>query len=133
MAGKGLRIVETRSGADIDTALANHDAPSPLALLDVVGRPVAAIEDLDRLKQIAPNALILVLDPESHDEFALTARALGATHVISGQVTPPEVARLLSRWERLARERTLKAGWLAPPPESTEPEPWNWISAIIKC
>lgn len=128
-----MKIIETRSGADIDAALASNDDPCPLALIDLGHRPAATLEDLERLKESAPNALVLVLDPEGHDEVTLTAREFGATHLISGRVTPPEVARLLSRWKGLASERALKAGWLAPPPESAKPEPWNRISPIIGC
>ena len=132
MSHAGLKIVETRTGDDIETALVSTDDPYPLALMDVGNRPVATLEELDRLKQVTPNAFVLVLDPEAHDEIPLTARVLGATHVISGQITPPEVARLLMRWKGLASERALKAGWRDEPAESSEPEPWNWISAIIK-
>lgn len=133
MAQSGLKIVETRSRDDIEKALASSPDPCPLALIDLGRRPLATLEELDLLKQAAPNALVLVLDPQAHDEIPLTARTLGATHVISGQAIPPDVARLLMRWKRLANERAITAGRRGVPAESPEPEPepWNWISEII--
>ena len=132
MSEAGLKIVETRSRDDIDAALASTDDPYPLALMDVGRRPSATLEELDRLKQVAPNAFVLILDAVGHDEIPPTARTLGATHVISGPTIPPDVARLLTRWKRLAGERAFNAGWRDLPAESAKPEPWNWISAMIE-
>jgi hypothetical protein len=39
------------------------------------------------------------------------ARELGATHVLSGFVPPPEVAILLIRWITLARRYLESDGW----------------------
>ena len=67
------------------------------------------------------NARVLVLDPERQEGVAALARELGATHVISGFVTPPEVAVLIDRWITLAEGKTaLPAGrvrcWPPRPP-----------------
>ena len=82
------------------------------------------MEDLDRVAQMAPNALVLVLDPSGHAGVVPAARELGATHVLTGVVTPPMVVALLSRWLTLARRRAEADGWAGDP----EPEVWDQLA-----
>ena len=125
----GLRVVETRSAADLVAALGG--SACPLVVVDLGRDPKAALEDLDAALQAAPGALALVMDPDSVGPAALLARELGATHVISGPAPPPVVARLLTRWAALARSRSEAAGWSRPAPEPPAPEPWNWLTPLL--
>ena len=54
---------------------------------------------------------MLVLDPEAHEGVSSLARELGATHVISGFIPPPEVARLIDRWISLTSSPAESEGW----------------------
>lgn len=125
-----VRVVETRSADDLEASLAG--AACPLVVLDLGRRPRAALDDLDRALSAAPEALVLVLDPESYDGAALLARELGATHVVSGPATPPAVVGLLRRWLPLARRRADASGWSPAAPEPPEPEPWNWLTPLLR-
>ena len=128
--GWPVRWVETRSTADLETALAGMVCP--IVLIDLGRRPPrAGLEDLDRAAQAAPNALILVLDPEAYEGVATLARELGATHVLSGPVTPPEVAQLIARWLPLAQRQTESDGWSIAREPEPEPEPWNWLAPLL--
>lgn len=124
-----VRWVETRSTADLETALVG--TACPVVLIDLDARPRAGLDVLDRAATAVPNALILVLDPQAHEGVASLARELGATHVLSGPVTPPEVARLLARWLPLALRRTASDGWSNPREPEPEPEPWNWLAPLL--
>src|SRR3954453_6771417 len=124
-----IRWVETRSTADLEAALAGMACP--VVLLDLARRPRAALEDLDRAAQVAPNALILVLDPEAREGVATLARELGASHVFSGPGTPPVGARLLARWPPLAQRQSESDGWSNAPEPEPEPEPWNWLAPLL--
>jgi hypothetical protein len=124
-----IRWVESRSTADLEAALAG--LACPIVVIDVGRRVRAGLEDLDRAVQVAPNALCLVLDPEAHPGVAPLARELGAAHVLSGAVTPPEVARLLARWLPLALRQGEADGWSAPRAPEPEPEPWNWLAPLL--
>jgi hypothetical protein len=124
-----VRWVETRSSADLDAVLAG--LLCPIVVLDLARRVRAGLEDLDRAVQHAPNAMVLVLDPEAHEGVALLARELGATHVISGIATPPVVADLLARWLPLAQRQAEGEGWSNAPPPVPEPEPWNWLAPLL--
>ncbi len=123
-----VRLVETRSAADLEAAVAGRACP--VVVIDLARRVRAGLEDLDRATRAAPNALVLVLDPEAHDGVALLARELGATHVIAGVATPPAVAGLLARWLPLAQRRDDRDGWSARP--EPEPEPWCWPSPALR-
>ncbi len=127
--GSPVRVVESRSPADLAAAVAG--AACPVVLIDLGRRPRAALDDLDRALALAPDALVLVLDPEAHAGAALLARELGATHVLSGPATPPAVAALVGRWLPLARRRAEAAGWSVSPPDPPEPEPWNWLTPLL--
>ena len=129
LVGPALRITETRSAADLEAALAS--VACPIVVIDLARRPRAGLDELDRALRVAPDALVLVLDPEAHEGVSLLAQELGATHVISGVATPPAVARLLARWLPLARRRTEAAGWSGTAPEPIEPEPWNWLTPLL--
>lgn len=124
-----VRLVETRSGADLASALAG--TACPIVILDLGLRPRAGLEDLDRAMQTAPLALVVVLDPESHEGVAMLARELGAALVLSGAVTPPALLALLSRWVPLAQRRTEADGWSASARSEREPEPWNWLAPYL--
>lgn len=123
------RVLETRSAVDLEAALSG--AACPVVLIDLGRRPRAALDELDLVLRVAPDAMVLVLDPESHDGAALLARELGATHVVSGPATPPAVAALLARWLPLSKRRAESAGWSRSAPEPPEPEPWNWLTPLL--
>src|SRR3954470_4689480 len=124
-----IRWIETRSGRDLEVALAGMACP--IVLIDLARRPRAGLEDLDRAAQASPNALILVLDPQAHEGVATLARELGATHILSGPVTPPTVAQLIARWLPLAGRQAERDGWSNAPEPEPEPEPWNWLGRLL--
>jgi hypothetical protein len=119
--GWSVRVVETRSADDLETALGRD--PCPLVVIDLGGRTRAVLEELDRAAQQSPNALVLVLDPSAQAGVAPLARELGATHVLSGAVPPPMVVALLARWLPLARRRAEADGWWGE--SDIEPDPWG--------
>ena len=132
LSDRPLRLIQTRSGADLETALAGAGSACPVVLIDLARRVRAGLEDLERASRVAPESLVLVLDPDRHDGVALLARELGATHVLSGPVPPPDVAALLVRWLALSPKRAESAGWCGPEPEQVAPEPWNWLAPLLK-
>jgi hypothetical protein len=72
-----------------------------------------------------------VLDPESHHGAAGLARELGATHVVSGFVPPPEVAALLARWIALAQRHIERDGWSRTSFSESETNRWGWLAAYL--
>jgi hypothetical protein len=122
-----VRLIETRSPADLERALAG--VVCPLVLIDLDRRPRQGLYDLERAARVAPDALCLVIAPGPSEEVALLARQFGATHVMCAPVPPPAVVRLLSRWLGLAQRRAEGSGWAAPPPPP--PEPWNWLTPLL--
>jgi hypothetical protein len=122
-----VHLVETRSAADLKRALARSSCP--LVVLDLRDRVPAGIEDLALALQVAPNALVVVLDPSAGDGVAGLVRELGAAHVLSGVVPPPVVAELLARWLPLALHRAEADGWA--PDRDPEPEPADPVAALI--
>jgi CheY-like chemotaxis protein len=126
-----IRWVETRSTADLEAALAGLACPVVLIDLGRRDRVRAGLEDLDRALQAAPNALVLVLDPLAHEGVATLARELGATHVLSGPVTPPSVAQLVARWLPLAQRQAEGDGWAGAREPLPAPEPWNWLGPLL--
>ncbi len=124
-----IRLVESRSLADLEGALAG--TACPILLIDLGQRPRAGLEELERATRAAPSALILVLDPGAHEGVALLARELGATHVYSGVVTPPAVARLLELLDRARPAATEADGWSSVRKPEPEPEPWNWLAPYL--
>lgn len=114
-----VRVVESRSSADL-VAAAGRSA-CPILVLDLGDRPGPGLEDLDRVLQVATDALALVLDPRAHPPVAPLARELGATHVFSGPAPPPAVAELLGRWVPLAFRRAEADGWADGPRSTGDP------------
>jgi hypothetical protein len=104
-----IRWFETRSRADLDTVLTG--LACPVVLIDPGKHLAAALLDLDLVLSRAPDALILLNNPDCHTELTALARELGATYVLSGFVPPPEVAGLLIRWITLARRHIERDGW----------------------
>jgi hypothetical protein len=129
LAGWPVRLSESRSPADLEAAVAG--TACPIVVIDASRRPRAALEDLDRAIRAAPRAMVLVLDPDGHEEVARLAREIGATHVLSGVITPPAVALLLARWIPLAQRRAEGDGWSAAWKPEPEPEPWNWLAPYL--
>jgi DNA-binding NtrC family response regulator len=129
--GWPIRWVETRSTADLEAVLGGMACP--VVLIDLGRRAGAGLQDLDRAAQAAPNALVLVLDPEAQQGVATLARELGATYVFSGPVTPPEVAQLIARWLPLAQRQAESDGWSSAREHKPreEPEPWNWLGPLL--
>lgn len=117
----GVRLVETRSGADLAAAV--RGVATPIVLIDLGDRPLAMLEDLDEAARVAPGGLFLVLDPARRPGVPALARELGATLALTGVVPPPRVADLIVRWIPLARRRAEADGWSAP--DDPRPEPWE--------
>ncbi len=124
-----IRWFETRSRADLDSLLIGLAAP--VVLIDLGRHPAEGLKDLDQVLLQAPDARVLVLDPESHDQVAGLARELGATHVASGFVPPPFVASLLARWIELAGRQIERDGWSRTSFPETETEPWAWLADFL--
>jgi DNA-binding NarL/FixJ family response regulator len=132
LADRPVRLIQTRSVSDLESVLAGSVSACPVVLIDLSGRVRNGLEGLDRALRVAPEALVLVLDPGQHEGVALLCREIGATHVIAGPVPPPDVAALLLRWLALATKRAEACGWWRPQPETLEPEPWNWLTPLLK-
>ena len=111
-----IRLFETRSRGDLETILTG--LASPVVLIDSGKHVSNGLLDVDLVLTRAPDALVLVNNPESSPEVASLARELGATHVLSGFVPPPDVAGLLLRWIVLARRQIEHDGWS----RTSEPE-----------
>jgi hypothetical protein len=124
-----IRWYETRSPADVDAVLTGLSYP--VVLIDLGKHPVAGLKDLGRIVDRAPDARILVLDPDSHAEVAGLARELGATHVASGVVPAPAVAGLLARWIMLAQRRQGADGWSRTSFPESETTPWSWLASYL--
>jgi len=129
LADQPVRWFETRSPADLEGVLAG--LASPVVLIDLGRHPAAGLEAVELVGLRAPDARILVLDPEAHGPVPGLARELGATHVISGFVPPPVLAALLARWIALARRSLEQTGWSRTTFPPTETEPWSWLSDYL--
>lgn len=125
MAAWPARLVETRTAADLVTALTGEACP--LLVLDTGGRPAAALDELERALAVAPDTLALVLNPARNGPVTMLAREIGATLVLEGPVTPPAVAALLDRWMPISIRRAEAAGRPMADPPPTLPEPWCWL------
>ena len=116
-----IRLIETRSRADLEAILTG--LACPVVLIDPGKHVANGLIDIELVLTKAPDALVLVNNPESNPEVGSLARELGATHVLSGFVPPPHVACLLLRWILLARRQIEHDGWSrtsAPESNSTE-------------
>lgn len=130
LANRSVRIVETRSAEDLARILTNMVCP--LVVIDLGRTGCGGLDDLGRALRTAPDALALVIDPASREGVAALAREFGASHVLSGTVTPPEVVDVMTRWISLAQQRARFSGWAGSVPEPPAPEPWNWLSPHIQ-
>jgi DNA-binding NtrC family response regulator len=131
LSDRPVRVIETRSSADLEAAIAGAGVVCPVVLLDLARRVRAGLDDLQRVTAAAPEALVLVLDPQAHEGVALLARESGAMHVMSGPATPPEVEGLLARWLGLAQRRGELDGWASAAAGPAEPEPWRWLAPLF--
>jgi hypothetical protein len=104
-----VRFFETRSEDDLEMAVSG--LACPVVVIDLGKSPAEGLESLDRVIRLSPAARVLILDPGSTEGVAELAKELGATHVISGFVPPPEVAAHLDRWIGLAAEQAEREGW----------------------
>lgn len=129
MAGRPIDWRETRSTADLEFAVAG--AACPIVVIDLGLRPRAGLDALDRAMRTAPNALVLVLEPQWYEGVAQLARELGASEVISGPTPPPLVVALLTRWIPLARKRAEADGWSRTPEPEPLDEPWSWLAPYL--
>ena len=123
-----IRWVETRSTADLEAALAG--LACPVVLIDLAAASVPGLKTWIGRPGGAERA-VPGIDPEAHEGVATLARELGATHVFSGPVTPPEVARLLARWLPLAQRQAESDGWSNAREPRPEAEPWNWLAPLL--
>jgi hypothetical protein len=124
-----VRWFETRSRADLDHLLVG--LACPVVLIDLGRHPAEGLKDLNHILERTPDARILVMDPECHDEVAALARELGATHVAVGFVPPPFVARLMARWIELAQRHLEHDGWSRTAFPKTQTEPWAWLADFL--
>lgn len=113
LAGSAGGWAETRSAADLARRLLG--AVVPVVVLDLADAPAARLEEVALARRESPDALILVLEPRDRPGVPALARELGATRVLAGPATPPEVAEVVSRWVRLSRQRARAGGWPARP------------------
>jgi len=120
-----VRWFETRSTTDLVQALTG--LASPVVLIDLARNPLEGLSDLDRVVTLASRARVLVLDPEAHEGVSALARELGATHVISGFVPPPEVAQLIDRWILLASSPVESQGWSKRLATESPPDAESWL------
>ena len=129
LVNRSVRIVESRSAEDLEQALTN--VVCSLVVIDLGHKGCGGLDDLGRALGTAPDALVLVIDPASREGVAMLARELGASQVLSGTVTPPEVVDVMTRWISLAQARAKSSGWAGRDPEPPAPEPWNWLAPHI--
>jgi hypothetical protein len=124
-----VRWFETRSRADLGGLLIG--LACPVVLIDLGRHPIEGLKDLGYIVDRAPDARVLVLDPNAHDDVAGLARELGATHVATGFVPPPFVAQLLVRWIELAERQLERDGWSRTSFPKTQTEPWAWLADFL--
>ena len=105
-----IRWFETRSRADLEHVLHRASMPrGPDRPREAWSRTVWSTSILCSCGR--PTRWSSSITPESDIEVTSLARELGATHVLSGFVPPPEVASLLTRWILLALRQSERAGW----------------------
>ena len=120
-----VRWFETRSTTDLVEALTG--LARPVVLIDLSRYLLEGLSDLGRVVTLTPGARILVLDPEANEGASSLARELGATHVISGFVPPPEVAELIDRWILLASSSAESEGWSKRQTTESPPGVESWF------
>src|SRR5262249_2541635 len=104
-----VRVFETRSRADLEAILTGLSCP--VVLVDPGMQVEIGLRDLIVVHTHAPDALVILNSAQRNPEVSSLARELGATHVLSGFVPPPDVAGLLKRWIFLCRRRIEQSGW----------------------
>jgi hypothetical protein len=127
--GLPIRWFETRSQADLDAVLTG--LAYPVVLIDLARQVVQGLRDLYQVLERAPDARVLVLDPEVHSGAVELARELGATHAAAGFISPPFVADLLARWIALAQQSIECEGWSQTAFPDTQTEPWSWLDDYL--
>jgi hypothetical protein len=127
--GWPVRWFETRSAADLAAAI--DGLAAPVVLIEMGKDPAGPLSDLIEALDRNSSARVLAIDPEAREGLDALARELGATHVVSGFAAPPEVARLLERWIRLALDEAARAGWSRPLPVDPAKHPMEWIDGLI--
>jgi DNA-binding response OmpR family regulator len=106
---ESIRWVETRSADDLRAALRGRSRP--IVVLDL-GDPLRrGLADLAEAREVAPDALIVVVEPRERPEAMALAPEMGATLVLPGVVVPPAMAELIARWIALANQRADAEGW----------------------
>lgn len=105
-----VRLVETRSCPDLLRAVAGTAVPVVLLALD--RRVAEGLRHLDQVFQLAPDALVVVLDPTGEPSVRRLASELGAVMVLPAEIRPPLLFDLLGRWLPLAATRAAAAGWV---------------------
>jgi hypothetical protein len=103
-----------------------------VVVIDLGKCPVEGLNSLDRVIRLSPAARVLVLDPGSTEGVADLARELGATHVISGFVPPPEIAALLDRWIGLAAKQAEREGWSRPVSIGVPLDAEGWLEIALR-
>jgi hypothetical protein len=128
VAGTPVRLVESRSTADLVKAVSGW--PCPVLVVDLSEQQtIRQLGDLDRALQVAPDALSAVLDRSGDHTVWEVAREIGATAVLHESQRPPELLDLLLRWLALARRRTERDGWM--PPSATPDDPIDALLSTV--
>src|SRR4051812_3037958 len=126
---RSIRWYETRSAADLTSVLAGLAVP--VILIDLGRNVPEALEDLAEATRLCPGAYVLVLDPGAHQAVEELARELGATHVLSGFVPPPDVAGLIDRWIGLAAQASARGEWSRPLAAGAPRGAEEWLEAVL--
>ncbi len=124
--GLPVRWLESRSIADLAGNL--DGLASPVVLIDLGRWPIDGLLALEMVLDRAPDARVLVMNPESLPDAGDLARELGAALVWPGFAPPPEIAGLITRWVGQALDRTGTAGWSRTTFAESSTEPWGWLA-----
>ena len=124
-----VRWFESRSTKELEVLLIG--LAFPVVLIDLGRQAAFGLNDISLVSLRVPDARILAIDPEGQAEVAVTARELGATHVISGFVPPPVIAELMAHWITAARRGIERSGWSRTTFPDTETDPWSWLSEYL--
>ncbi len=118
-------MLETRSQLDLDQAVRGLIAPVVLIDLEELG--MRGLGELERVCACASDARVIVLIPAGDPELAAAVLELGATHVVSGTVSPRDVFALMGRWIALARQQIDQEGWHRRLEADARAAPWAWL------
>lgn len=119
----GVRLIESRSLSDLESALGLSSAP--IVIVDFRDRAQPPFDAIVLTRMIASNSLILAVIPGAEPHLGMDAVEAGAT--ISRHTTSPllDTLNLIERWVKLAKSRSETGGWS--PDRSPTPEPWETI------